>query len=372
MTLPLMDENIEIVTRPPFQLRSLPVKYRWEANRRHPYYQLFWQFARALHEKKRASHPGEAELQSLAIHTLYAIGVSGMPPDPSLEFDELVDEQMNPAWLGGAVHPVSFRGLANMLIAFLEPEAIRSLGELFGTIQVDDPASKFQAVEKLVRLEHPSLDLGPPEPYVSVNPAASSREIGKAIDKLLAQWKQRHGLNEQRVRSDKFDDYLIVWDLREGWAEGHYDRSKERSFVEIAKELKRSRSTIENRYRQAFELVIGYPYRPELWHYLFDLLKFSEFVDASDRSPPDIRRQRSEGRKPLPETSLGDFEPGYGPVTGSSTSGDHTVDDFWIDINDLIQKGRSDVEIATELELPPEAIAAARRRIEDGLDDPGK
>lgn len=367
-----MEDNPGFVARPPFQLRSLPVRYRWEATRRHPYYQFGWRLARGFHEKKKPRDSDEAEAQSVAMYMLYAIGVSGMPPDPALEFSELSSDQMNPAWLGGAVHPVSFRGLADMLIAFVEPDALRNLGVIFASISDRDPASKFEAVMKLLQLKHPSLDLGPPEPFVSVNPAASGREINKAIDKLLAEWKERQGLAEQRVRSDKFGDYFAVWDLREGWSDGRYDRSKERSFAEIAAQLKEPKSTIDNRYRQAFELIVGYPYDPGGWHCLFDPLKFSELVVASDRFSPDSRTQRPEGRKPVPETSLGNFESGYGPVSHRSASGDWTDVDFWIDVKDLVQKGKSDEEVAEALELSREVIAAARRRIEDGLDAPEK
>ena len=34
-----------IVARPLFQLRSLPIRFRWEVTRRHPYYQVWWKAA---------------------------------------------------------------------------------------------------------------------------------------------------------------------------------------------------------------------------------------------------------------------------------------------------------------------------------------
>ncbi len=40
MNEPDLDQHF--VSRPPYQLRTLPLEYRWEATRRHPYYQAFW------------------------------------------------------------------------------------------------------------------------------------------------------------------------------------------------------------------------------------------------------------------------------------------------------------------------------------------
>jgi DNA-binding Lrp family transcriptional regulator len=354
--------------RPDFQLRSLPVKYRWEATRRHPWYNVYWNSAKAFHSGESLGNEILDALQPLAVHMLYRIGISGEPPDPSLEFDNLKGDQMKTAWLSGAVHPVSFRGLLATLVASVEPAALRDLGMLLSSIDPGDPKTTDQAVLRLVSMGHPSLDLGPPEPYVSINPAASGRDIGQAIKKLLAEWKQKHGLSELRVRSDKFDDYLTVWDLREGWSQGNCDRSKEHSLAEIARKLSLPQSTVKNRYRDAFKLIIGHPYQASLWHRYFEDLKFSDLIQGGAGSPLEMRRSRSAGRAPASETSLGNFPAGYGPVSGGFTLGNQAAAEVWLDLAALIEMGKSDAEIAEEMEIPEDAVAAVRRRIEDSLD----
>ena len=72
-----------IVCRPPFQLRSLPIRYRWEVTRRHPYYQLWWEPARAQHRNLPTEHPAEIYLRQGAVTILATIGISGEPPDPA-------------------------------------------------------------------------------------------------------------------------------------------------------------------------------------------------------------------------------------------------------------------------------------------------
>jgi hypothetical protein len=365
-----MDGEIGLVQRPPFTLRSLPVRYRWEATRRHPYYAMFWELAHAGYQNISFDAPDFDELRRVAVQGLYAIGVSGDPPDPALDFEALSGDQVNPAWLSGAVHPVSFQGLAGMLITYLEPAALNDLGALFLSIDPAKPDSRMQAIERLMSLPHETFNQGPPEPYVSVNPAASGREIGEAIDALLAQWKALHGLSEQRVRSDKFDDYFRVWDMREGWSQGTYDRSRDLRLGEIAKELKQSHSTIDNRYRKAFELIVGYAYHPRMYHELFDIIKFSELVEGGDQQQrPDIRTERPKQKKPVPESSLGDFASGRGPATSAASADDRATTDFWLDLSDLIDKGRSDAEIGEEMELPIEAVVALRSRLDDGLEN---
>lgn len=48
-----------LVPRPPFQLRSLPIEFRWEVTRRHPYYQAWWILAKRHYD----SAPLESEYE---------------------------------------------------------------------------------------------------------------------------------------------------------------------------------------------------------------------------------------------------------------------------------------------------------------------
>ncbi len=85
-------QSLGMVPRPRFHLRSLPIRYRWEATRRHPYYQNCWRLARAHYQNDPAEHPAEPFLRQAAVAFLAAIDVSGAPPDPAIDFDQLDSE----------------------------------------------------------------------------------------------------------------------------------------------------------------------------------------------------------------------------------------------------------------------------------------
>ena len=130
----------------------------------------------------------------------------------------------NAAWLSGAVHPVSLRGLAGILIAFLSKETLQSLRDVFQHAAREDtdeqPASKIEAIHALLALGHSDLDTFPEEPFVSINPAASERQIIDSIGQLLRQWKSDLQLGQRRNRTDRYDEYLQVFDLREASRNG--------------------------------------------------------------------------------------------------------------------------------------------------------
>jgi hypothetical protein len=106
--------------RPLFQLRSLPIPMRWEVTRRHSYYQIFWKSAAAHYQGRPASSEVEEFLRQAAVTCLAAIGVTAEPPDPAREYGELESAGLEAAWLSGAVHPISLRGMAALLIASLQ------------------------------------------------------------------------------------------------------------------------------------------------------------------------------------------------------------------------------------------------------------
>ena len=77
----------DLFARPHFQLRSLPVNFRWEATRRHPIYQIFW---RSLVHELELPSEAEAQLEEAikwqSLIRLSKIGVTGQPVNPSVEF----------------------------------------------------------------------------------------------------------------------------------------------------------------------------------------------------------------------------------------------------------------------------------------------
>jgi hypothetical protein len=356
-----------IIARPMFQLRSLPIPMRWEVTRRNPHYYAWWQLARAEHRREAFGAPEDALLRQAAVPILGMIGVSGEPPDPATSFDALGADELERGWLSGAVHPVSMRGLAAILLAALPKETLGHLGLLFVEASCDDvngrPPRKIESMQRLTTVGHPGLDDYPNEPFVSINPAASERKIGEAVDQLLKQWKDQRGLDERRDRSDKYDEYLQVWDLREGWSNGAYDRGAEKTFQEIRSLTKRSPSTLNNQYCRAFELIVGRPYSRELWLQLFGPIKLSDMIGAGNARTR--RPTASPTMRPVPDSVVSAANESTGTATVVEAA-ESTDDAGYIvlldDIMSMINRGRSDAEISNELDLPQDAVAYVRRR----------
>lgn len=362
------------LARPPFQLRSLPIRYRWEVTRRHAYYQDFWDDAQAYHQQTPVIRPEEHAVREAAVALLALIGVSGEPVDPATSFEELGADDILPAWLSGAVHPITLRGLAGILIAYLPRETLAELGLIFHrSVHETDASSDYHisAFRKLGQLKDPGLDTYPDEPFVSVNPAASERQVAESLSTLLKQWKQERGLSEQRDRSDKYPEYLQVWDLREGWTDGGYDLTQEKSLKEVARELSLPVTTVANHYRRAFELITGHEYSRELWLRVFGLLKLSEWGGAAAGRMSSRRPRQSPSRRDVPESVLqsnrdGDSDAAT-PVNQHSAEPTFAesaeVCDLVLDIQERIDGGQSDEEIVEVVLIRPEAREETRHLV---------
>ena len=197
-----------------------------------------------------------------------------------------------------------------MLIGLLPKETVGRIGILLVEAGCDDlentPPRQVKAMLDLNALDLPGLNSYPDEPIVSVNPAASGRQITKAISDLLKQWKNERKLEEKRDRSDKYADYLQVWDLREGWTGGDYDLSREKKLKEVAVEIGLDLSTVNNHYRSAFEMIVGQPYLPDLWCRVFSVVKLMDLTGENIVGRVTHHRPLvSPTRRPVPESVLG-------------------------------------------------------------------
>ena len=126
------------LARPQFQLRMLPLRMRWEVTRRHPEYFINWALARAEHRGEISETEIDNVLRQAAIVKLGMIGVSGEPPDPATPFDDLGSDELELGWLSVAVHPLTTRGMAAILLAVLPKETLGKLGMVFLTAACDD------------------------------------------------------------------------------------------------------------------------------------------------------------------------------------------------------------------------------------------
>jgi len=361
-----------LVHRPLFQLRSLPVPMRWEVSRRHPYYLLAWERARDHHRRVACADEFDLCLRQMALAHLAAIGVSGEPVDPASSFSELESNQLQPAWLSGAVHPVSLRGLTALLITALPQDVLGELSDLFLQAsreqRPNESPPKHAALGELARMQVAELDCYVDEPFVSINPAASGRTITEAINELLPKWKAERELREQRDRSDKYPEYLSVWDRREGWAGAGYDTSQEKRFVEIAADLRLPISTVESHYHRAFELITGHSFSRYLWHKLFVPLKY-EALFGEDRKLRNVKHPLLDPtRRDIPESVVASrtVDEMHFPLTGAlAAAGDGAEDSLISQIRNGVEQGKTDEQIADDLELSDRSlgvIAAIRRR----------
>jgi hypothetical protein len=363
-----------IVTRSPDVLMDLPLAFRWDATRRHPYYLRCWEAAHRFHTRA-ASDPDERASEQAAVLLLEGIGVSGDPPAPGADWESLGGCGLSQGWLGGAVSPVTLRGLVAALLAALPPEPLADVARLLlsSAEAAGDPAVRmYGSLTALKALRHPELDCFPDAPIVGVNVRAPQRVIAQAVEELVRRWKQERGIPETRRRDDKLDEYLSVWDLREGWAGDHYDGGREKTLREAAAQLGISLSTASNRYQSAFRLIVGHDYTPELWVRVFGPLKLSRWATSGRRAKR--RPLQSRCPRPVPETALtasaqGGSESRFLEILGVTPDETDQVD-LKLDIRMLIAEGRSNGEILAALELGPdsgELIEYLRQREADRL-----
>ena len=356
--------------RPPFQFRSLPKKIRWEVTRRHPIYQIFWRPPDLDLGEGENQRRAESALSKLRLFLLGAICVGSERVDPATDFEQLAEGDLNSGWMSGAVHPLTNRQLAMLLIASLPNKTLGEVGlcmmnAALGKDIAGEPRKQSELL-KLKNMTMEGLDGFIDQPMVSINAAASSRDVRQAIDRLLVKWKKEHGLSEQRIPSkEKLMTYLEVWDLREGWSQGSYERSAESSLTDIAERRKASVKTIHNHYRNAFELITGHPYSVENWVVLFGFHKIDRHFGDLGRATR-LRPLIAHTRREIPESVISSNQlPDF--VSRNATIEDISAEQLFAQIKQLIEGGKTNEQIAEELNLQhPDYLPRLRERIEDG------
>lgn len=354
---------------------SLPIDYRWEFTRRHPYYLQFWQRA-AKYREAPSQDVLERTVEHAAALLLASIGISQAttPIDPRLGVESLGVNDLGAAWAGGAVAPATFRSLAGMLLAGLPQAERMQLGRLLNeSAEYDsrDSAQMAGIFNRFAQFQGSIWDGIPAAPVLSINLEMPQRAIDEAIRDLVRQWKQERGIPEHRRRDDALGDYLAVWDLREGWADGEYVGCREKTFQAIACERGVNIATVSSQYRSAFRCLSGHDYTPELWIRLMGPSKILNSVDPSAAGLLLRRPWRSPNLRPVSETVLlaGRTEPesaAFLNVAGVTQSEIASID-LALDIQSLLTSGRTDEEILRQLELGEayrDLVAELRRRYE--------
>ncbi len=349
--------TLGILRRPVNQLRALSPKQRWEVTRRHPYYLQCWKPARDVSNPEPGMSEDAENIPKLAKLFIGAIGVGHETVDPQLEFHQFPDAGgAATAWLYGTAHPVSIQGQLSLLIAALPPATLARIGRiLINCFAEGAETGRAEATWQLLQLQDPTLKKYVDEPFLSVSPTASVRELLRDLPVALKPWRDRPGIVPHRDRSAQVAKYLKVWDRREGWTAGRYETSAEQTFQEIAKQLRLSPGTTNNHYRSAFELITGHPYTPTAWLKVFGPLKlsglFSPEVDPIARRRPLV----SPTRRPVPDAviSSGSSEESF-IATHALAVDDRDVKELLLDIETLLKKGKTFEEMCEEFVFTPD------------------
>ena len=373
-------EEIGIISRPQGHLADVPLQFRWEATRRHPYYVAFWESTLRYRQGEVGDDPEERMLRYVAHFMLAAIGAFGHPVNPATPYEDLDSQLQDGIFLSGAVQPMSLRAIAGILMGVLPPAELAVLGSLFMnaghaeySVDGDDERRSRQrllAMSNLAQIPSPLLDSYPDAPLLYVRLETPQRTIIHDMEKLVGQWKRRRGIGERRVHTRKFPLYFEVWDLREGWIDGRYHLSSEHSFVAIAQRLRKPISTVISRYRSAFELITGRSFSPSVWARLLGPLKLGESLQSAEQilSAPVRHRLRSPVRRPVPASVVNPVatKPSAASVTDErTTADDQEVRDFLLDLEGLIARGLPNDEIARRLECDVQTVEYMCQRHEE-------
>jgi hypothetical protein len=287
--------------------------------------------------------------------------VTDVPVPPRTPFSELTGNGLARVWESGAVAPAMFRSLVAVLMVGLLPEVCAEVGKLlytFGSLTEGSVEERqygaLLALQEMAR-RAPVLDSFPVAPFVSVNTDAPLRAITDGVEALVAKFKARRNVPETRWRDDVLPDYLEVWDRREGWIGDRYDCAREQTLSEIARELKTAVRTVQNRYRSAFQLIVGHEYTPELWSAVVGDFKWALLTEGVSVAAVSARRpRRTRQRRMVSEATLLGRDSGEGRtgfVADSVAESDTEVAMLRADICELIARGRTNAEIRAELEL---------------------
>jgi hypothetical protein len=365
--------------RPVLQLRSLSLRMRWEVTRRHTSYLVFWngQPPASMQGPESAKELFAENLASIKRIALGAIGVSGKTFDPTIEFKDLSKARIETEWLSGAVHPVSMRGLASLLVSSLPKDALQKIGMAIIEAGLDEESGKaprkIQSLAKIASYDNPELDAFTMEPFVSINPDASGRQVQPEIMSLLKRWKSQYQLPETRDKSKSELACLDVWDRREGWQNGSYSLSREQLFREIAGQLSRPLTTVHAQYKRAFELISGHKYSVQNWLDLFGPIKLSSLYER-DSDAGLSRNLVEKSTQDVPETRLGQnakCDEGIVGLNSIAAKEDHSDFERLSDLKEMFSAGKTNAQICVVLNVKKtkerlSALNAIKDRIQDG------
>ena len=349
-----MSDTKWIVSRPIQIIQLLTPEMRWECTRRNPLYLMFWNAAQQV--------DGLSPEQKCLVHDavkliLLQIGVTDTPRSPALRADELDAEEIESIWRDGAIAPMPIRGLVNFLVGHtLADDTKKTIVDLLLRsldLSPDDPQANFDLITAVNNTANPQFDLYLPNLAVTINPHAPQRAIANAIDQIVRAHKKEYRIPEKRRRDDKLDEYLTVWDAREGWNGEGYDHHIERSFKEISRQTKKSISTLSNQYESAFKYIIGHDYSPEIWSRTIGIPKMAGRLGAGLSRNAQRRPMITKRKREIPNSVVSNSDVSHADVLKKAGFDSNDISQFELfeDIGTLIKAKRSTDQIIDELEM---------------------
>jgi hypothetical protein len=281
----------DFVGRPVESVQHLPLNYRWEFTRRHPYYQMFWHVTERNDDSDADEEPEARFQRDMAELILALVNVSGAAIAPDTEWDNLSPDDRWQIWSEGALSRIQLKGLVATLIGTLSRDALRSVSALLwqaSQIEDGDTAAEYRLLRSVVHGEFPDFEGYLPDLIVTVSPSASETAISRVLSQVVREYRRDHHIATTRLRVAQFDSYLRAWDLREGWESGSYHRDRERLLRDIAAEIGLPDATICDRYKAAFRLITGHDYSPECWWQIVGRFKAAGLL--GDGNAPISRR----------------------------------------------------------------------------------
>ena len=316
----------QFVSRPIATVEHLPLRYRWEFTRRHPYYQMLWQLPGDTTGTVPASQRELAEL------LLSCVNVSGATVSPATEWEDFSPDESWSIWTDGALSQVQLKGLVATLIGVLSRDSLRSVSTLLwqaSQLDESDRDAEYKLVKSVLHGDFPGFEDYLPDLTVTISASASEKSIAGAVAKIVQNYKSEHGIAPTRIQTGKkYDEYLSAWDHREGWSNGDYDRDGEQLLKDIAKETRLSITTLHDRYKACFQLITGVEYSKDAWLEIVGQYKLAELV-GSGLQPLSRRTSRRKSVAAASESSLTNEEnmiaetvPGVDDVMGDLALGE--------------------------------------------------
>ncbi len=351
-----------MLKRPPSHFTALSMEMKWETTRRHPLYIWLSDTWQCFVEMAGADAPTQFS-ESPGVQLAWVmLDINGLPPSPSLDFDDLLQSDVDPRWLKRSARPVSYRTLAKILQSQLSSDGLRLLSTMLFDASKTEVATegREQRLMSLNNVDWDELDALVEMPLLLYNPAAPSKEFVSDLTNLRNEMRQRLGIGDTRTSETDLRKYLAAWDAREGWQRGHYDRETPMKLKDVAAQLQLSAQNAKYAYQRGFQLITGHPFSFANWMRVMGVLQLSKLGDGQpSRVALSRLRQRSSVRGDDDTTLSSNHSDCGTSFLGTLAAEDSfDVDGAIMRIRQCLREGRSTDQILSELDLNADAAPA--------------